>query len=137
MAESEARGSGVARPPVASETLLDVPIPEVPLVLRESAVGLGLSVLACDLDPGRREGESLAVTVTSIKLGLVDRFGSMEVASGVEIVGVKTSVSLRTDRANSDVELRFLSTESIGAILVISDCCGRRVTLPAAAESSD
>jgi len=81
--------------------------------------------------------ESLAVTVTSIKLGLVDRFGSMEVASGVEIVGVKTSVSLRTDRANSDVELRFLSTESIGAILVISDCCGRRVTLPAAAESSD
>lgn len=137
LAESEARGAGVAMPPVALETLLDIPIPEVPFVLRVSAVGFGLSVLALDFAPGRRDGESLALTVTSIKLGLVERLGLTGVASGLEIVGVRTFVFLRVDRASSDVGLRFWLADAMGAILVMSDFCGRRVIFPAAAESSD
>ena len=117
-AESEARGAGVAMPPVALETLLAMPIPDVPLVLRVSAVGLGLSVVAFDFAPGRRDGESFALTVTSIRLGLVDRFSSTEVASGLEMVGIKTFVFLRIDRASSEVGLRFLFTESTGDCLL-------------------
>jgi hypothetical protein len=136
-AESEARGAGVLMPPEALETLLEMPIPDMPLVLRDSAVGFGLSVFASDFAPGRRDGEAFALTVTSIKLGLVDRLGLTGVASGLEIVGVSTSVFLRIDRASSEAGLRFLFTESTGEILVMSDCCGRRVIVPAAAESSD
>ena len=79
----------------------------------------------------------MALTVTSIKLGLVDRLGLTGVASGLEMVGVRTFVFLRIDRASSEVGLRFRVTESTGEILVMSDCCGRRVIVPAAAESSD